>query len=243
MKSVLITGGNQGIGFETARILVKQGYFVYLGCRSAEAGEEAARRLRNEGSSTVTWVQIDVTDQKSIEQAVSSVTHDRESLDVLINNAGIMGARPVAGENYPVEEIQRVFETNVFGVVRVTQAFLGLLGKSRSPRIVNVSSGLGSLTMHSDPNWRFSKYKHPAYMPSKTALNAYTVLLAAQLGNRGFKVNSVDPGHTSTAFNNYGGERPASESAVFVARAATIEDDGPNGRFLSDHLSGGELPW
>lgn len=243
MKSAFITGANQGIGLETARNLATQGYFVYVGCRSLEAGEAAVARLKAEGLEHLRPVLIDVTNQTSVDRAADLVRGDREVLDALINNAGTMGARPVPGQPYPLDEIQRVFETNVFGVLRVTQAFLSLLERSEAPRIVNVSSGLGSLTMHGDPGWRYSEYKHPAYVPSKAALNAYTVLWASQLGPKGFKVNSVDPGHTATAFNNYAGPRSPRDSAVFVARAAVLGADGPNGQFLSDELPSGVLPW
>jgi len=243
MKTVLITGANQGIGLETARLLARQGYFVYLGCRNPESGIHVVQTFRQEGLKTFAWVQLDVTDQGSVDAAVDQVSRQHPILDGLINNAGILGARPSPDVPYSLDEVQRVFNTNFFGVMRVTQAFLPLLSRSESPRIVNVTSGLGSLTLQSDPAWRFSRYKHPAYVPSKTALNAYTVLLSAQLSGRGFKVNSVDPGHTSTAFNGYGGERGPEISAVFVARAATLGPEGVSGRFLSDEVPAGELPW
>ena len=243
MKTVLITGANQGIGFETAKLMARHGYFVYLGCRNPESGSQAVAALHQAGLETSAWLQLDVSDQKSVDEAAKQVEKNHPSIDALINNAGIMGARPTPGQSYPIDEIRRVFETNVFGAMRVTQAFLPLLSRSEAPRIVNVSSGLGSLTLQSDPNWRFSRYKHPAYVPSKTALNAYTVVLAAQLALQGFKVNAVDPGHTSTAFNGYGGERGPELSAVFVAQAATLGPEGPSGRFLSDELPAGELPW
>ena len=243
MKTVFITGANQGIGLETAKLLARQGYFVYLGCRNPESGAHAVEGLHQEGLKTCSWVQLDVTDQHSLDSAVDQVSRQHPVLDSLVNNAGILGARPNLGEPYSVEEVKRVFDTNFFGVIRVTQAFLPLLSRSEAPRIVNVTSGLGSLTLQSDPTWRFSRYKHPAYVPSKAALNAYTILLSAQLAGQGFKVNSVDPGHTSTAFNGYGGERGPEISAVFVARAATLGPDGVSGRFLSDEGVAGELPW
>jgi len=244
MKTALVTGANQGIGFETARQLLRLGYFVYLGCRNRESAEQAMEKLRKEGLVTTDWVRLDVTDQKSVDDAAAHVAQRHPSVDVLINNAGIMGARPVAGEPYPVDEIRRVFETNVFGVIRVTQAFLPLLSRSDAPRVVNVTSGLGSLTRQSDPTWRYSHYKHPAYVSSKAALNAYTVVLSADLAPKGFKVNSVDPGHTTTAFNNYNkaGRNPE-VSAAFVVKAAVLGADGPSGRFLSEEGPDGELPW
>jgi len=242
MKTAVVTGANQGIGLETARQLARQGYFVHLGCRSPENGAAAVEALGREGLETV-WVQLDVTDQKSVDAAAAAVALRHPAVDVLVNNAGILGALPTAGEPYPVDEIRRVFETNVFGVARVTQAFLPLLSRSTEPRIVNVTSGLGSLTMQSDPNWEYSRFKHPAYVPSKAALNAYTVVLSAELASRGFKVNAVDPGYTATAFNRYTGTRSPEDAAAFVVQAATLDDGGPTGKFLSEGLPGGELPW
>jgi len=241
MKVALVTGANQGIGFETARILIRRGYFVYLGCRNPESGIRAIETLGREGLKNANWVRLDVTDQKSVDEAVVQVTDP--ALDVLINNAGILGARAVPGETYALDELRRVFETNLFGVIRVTQAFLPHLVRSEAPRIVNVTSGLGSLTLQSDPTWRFSRYKHPAYVPSKAALNAHTVVLSAELAPKGFKVNAVDPGYTATAFNGYTGDRSPEVSAAFVVKAATLGPDGPTGRFLSEERPGGELPW
>jgi NAD(P)-dependent dehydrogenase (short-subunit alcohol dehydrogenase family) len=244
MKVAIVTGANQGIGWETARQLIRQGYFVYLGCRKPESGIHAIEALRKEGLETAAWIRLDVTDEKTIGEAADEVARSSPAVDALINNAGILGARPVPGMPFPVDEIRRVFDTNVFGVIRVTQAFLPLLSRSEAPRIVNVSSGLGSLTLQSDPTWRFSRYKHPAYVPSKAALNAYTVVLSAELAPRGFKVNAVDPGHTarhSTAIRERGaprlrllsssGPRPSARTA----RAAdSYRRSSPGARFPGD---------
>lgn len=243
MKVALVTGANQGIGFETSRVLIRQGFFVYLGCRNPESGLKAIEALKQEGLTTAAWVRLDVTDQQSVDEAVNQVAQTNSTVDVLINNAGILGAHTVPGEPYPIEEIRRVFETNVFGVMRVTQAFLPLLSRSEAPRIVNVTSGLGSLTLQSDPSWRFSRFKHPAYVPSKAALNANTIILSAELQPKGFKVNSVDPGYTATAFNGYSGERKPELAAAFIVKAAMLGPDGPTGRFLSEERPEGELPW
>jgi NAD(P)-dependent dehydrogenase (short-subunit alcohol dehydrogenase family) len=244
MKVALVTGANQGIGFETSKELLRRGYRVWLGCRNSSSAEKALKELGSEGLGKAEWLPIDVTDKASIDEAAALMGKSHPVLDLLINNAGILGPRPTAGEPYPVEEIMRVFDTNVFGVMRVTQAFLPLLSRSDSPRIVNVSSGLGSLTKQSDPDWAYGRYKHPAYVPSKAALNAYTVLLSAQLAPKGFKVNSVDPGHTATGFNAFNPEgRSPAESAAFVVQAAIMGQDGPTGRFLSEADPSGELPW
>ncbi|WP_038180793.1 SDR family oxidoreductase [Vibrio rhizosphaerae] len=244
MKTALISGANQGIGFETARHLAKLGYFVYLGCRKEEAAKEAVTQLHNETLTNVDWVLLDVTSQAIIDAASESLSTKMDSLDVLINNAGILGKHN-EDRSISVEETVRVFDTNVFGVMRVTQAFLPLLHKSDTPRIVNVSSGIGSLTCQSDPEWPFYPYKSDAYFPSKSALNAYTVAMAAKLGDRGFKVNSVDPGFIGTAFNNYAGPGKPENAAEIIVHAATLESDGPNGQFLSESEGSinGIMPW
>lgn len=240
MRTALVTGANRGIGWEVARQLAGAGYFVYVGCRTAESGERAAESLRADGRGDAAAIVLDVTDMESIRRAVAEVENRSESLDVLVNNAGILGERPVDGSPVPVDEIQRVFDTNFFGVVRVTRAFLPLLQKSSAPRIVNVTSELGSLTLQSDPAWSFSRFKSDTYPTSKAALNMYTVVLAAQLKNEGFKVNAVSPGYTATAFNNYSGEKKPEDAARPIVRYATLGPDGPTGGFFVEE---GEVPW
>ena len=155
MKTALVTGANKGIGSEVARQLAGIGYFVYLACRNREAGVKAVETLKAEGKENVGLAVLDVTDAESVRNAATEIAQKTSSLDVLINNAGILGNRPPNGEEPPVEEIQRVFNTNYFGAIRVTRAFLPLLRKSTEPRIVNVTSELGSLTLQSDPTWKF----------------------------------------------------------------------------------------
>lgn len=241
MKKVLITGANKSIGFETARQLLKQGYFVYLGARDKAKGDDAAAKLKAEGLIDVEAVQIDVTDQASIEAASKQI----EALDVLINNAGIAGGFPQTAAETKTDTIREVFDTNFFGVINVTQAFLATLKKSTEPRIVNVTSGLGSLTLHSDPNWKYYKIKSAAYGPSKSALNAYTIVLAYELKDTAFKVNAVDPGYTATDFNHHSGPGTVEDAAARVVKYATIDQNGPTGGFFSDdnNPETGVSPW
>jgi len=241
MKKVLITGANRSIGFETARQLLQKGYFVYLGARDLQKGKGAADKLKAEGLTNVEPIEIDVANISSIGAACKQV----DSLDVLINNAGILGGVPQTAIDTPIDTIREVFDTNFFGVINVTQAFIGLLKKSAEPRIVNVTSGLGSLTLHSDPESRFYHIKSAVYGPSKTALNAYTVVLAYELRDTAFKVNVVDPGYTATDFNHHSGPGSGEDAATIIVKYATVGADGPNGKYFSNDVGedGDECPW
>ncbi len=245
MKKVFITGANKSIGFETARQLLRQNYYVYLGARDAAKGLDAVQKLRAEGLTNVETIEIDVADPASIIKARQIMGGKTESLDVLINNAGISGGMPQPTASTSVATMRAVFETNYFGAIGVTQAFLDLLQKSAAPRIVNVTSGLGSLTMHSDPAWRHYKVKSAAYGPSKTALNAYTVALAYELRETPFKVNAVDPGYTATDFNHHSGSNSVETAAGYIARYAMLDAGGPTGKFISfdNNPETGESPW
>jgi NAD(P)-dependent dehydrogenase (short-subunit alcohol dehydrogenase family) len=236
MKKVLITGANKSIGFETTRQLLQKGYFVYLGARDLAKGTEAADKLKAEGLTNVEPIQIDVTDTASIEAASKQIS----SLDILINNAGIAGGMPQTAADTTTDTIREVFDTNFFGVINVTKAFMDTLKKSDEPRIVNVTSGLGSLTLHSDPNWKYYKVKSAAYGPSKSALNAYTIVLAYELKDTAFKVNVVDPGYTATDFNHHSGPGTVEDAAARLVKCALIGPDGPTGQFFSDDNN--ELP-
>ena len=233
MKTVLITGANKSIGFETARILAKQGYFVYLGSRDLERGAAAVAKLNADGLTQIQAIQIDVCDKASIKAAAETISAKSGSLDVLINNAGIPGTFPQTPSTIPTEEIREVFNTNFFGVIDVTTTFIELLKKSATPVIVNVTSGLGSLTLHSDPSWKYYAVKSASYGPSKTALNAYTVALAHELRDTAFRVNVIDPGYTATDFNRHSGPGSVEDAAAFVASYAVIGTDGPTGKFFS----------
>ncbi len=183
---------------------------------------------------------MDVTDKTSIAKAFDALSSQTTSLDVLINNAGISGGFPQPASSYPAEEVLRVFQTNFFGVIQVTQTFLPLLKLSPEPRIVNVTSGLGSLTHQSDPTREYYSLKGAAYGPSKTALNAYTISLAYDLKDLPFKVNAIDPGYTATDFNNHRGYKTVAAAAKPIVQFATLDENGPTGKYYGEE---GEIPW
>ena len=245
MKTALITGANKSIGFETAKQLLQIGYHVYIGSRDLAKGQAAVEKLKAEGLTEAEAIQIDVTDKTSINSAQNIISEKNGSLDVLINNAGISGGFPQNATDVDVDVIRMVFDTNFFGVINVTQVFLPLLQKSAQPVIVNVTSGLGSLTLHSDPDWKHYQAKSAAYGPSKTALNAYTVVLAYELRDTPIRVNVVDPGYTATDFNHNQGPLKVEDSAAFVAKYALIDADGPTGKFFSHDYdeNNNESPW
>ncbi|MBH8558180.1 SDR family oxidoreductase [Hymenobacter negativus] len=245
MKTALITGANKSIGFETARQLLQQGYHVYLGSRDLDKGQQAVDQLKAEGLAQVEPLQIDVTDDNSIKAARATVGQKTPILDVLINNAGILGGMSQPAASTDISLIKEVFETNVFGVISVTQAFLDLLRQSPAPRIVNVTSGLGSLTLHNDPSWKYYAVKGAAYQPSKAALNAYTIMLAYELRDTPFKVNAVDPGYTATDFNHHSGPGSVADAAARVVKAAVLGPNGPTSQFFSDDNAPetGISPW
>jgi NAD(P)-dependent dehydrogenase (short-subunit alcohol dehydrogenase family) len=239
MKTVLITGANKGIGFETARQLAQLNYFVYLGSRDKNKGLDAIKNLNLAGISNVALIEIDVTDKDSIKQAKQELANKIKVLDVLINNAGIAGGQPQNISTIEIENLRKIFDTNFFSAVQVTQQFMNLLKKSKEPRIVNVSSGLGSLTLHNsvlNPNFGI----YDAYSCSKTALNSFTVMLANELKDKNFKINSVTPGYTATDLNNFKGTGTVEQAAKVLVKYATLGNDGTTGKFFSDE---GEVPW
>ncbi|TDQ11831.1 SDR family oxidoreductase [Pedobacter metabolipauper] len=245
MKTALITGANKSIGFETAIQLIQQGYYVYLGSRDLKKGEQAVQQLHALGLTAVEALAIDVDDKESIKEARTTVGKKTKTLDVLINNAGISGGMPQTPLETDPGIFKQVFETNYFGVISVTQAFIDLLKLAPAPRIVNVTSGLGSLTLHNDPTWKYYPYKASAYMASKAALNAYTISLAYDLRDTTFKVNSVDPGYTATDFNHHTGPGSIEDAAARVVKAAVLGPEGLTGQFFSDDNSPetGISPW
>lgn len=252
MKTAFITGANKGIGFETARQLLQKGYRVFLGSRDRKRGIEAVEKLISEGFSNAEFIQIDVTDTESVERARASLGEKTDTLDVLINNSGINGIefdgdKPLmhTATETDVAKFREVFEVNLFGVVNVTQAFLDLLKKSDEPRIVNVSSSQGSLTLHSDPDFIHYRHKGVVYQSSKAALNMYTLVLAYELRDLPFKVNAVSPGSTKTDFNHQLGQGSVEDAARRIIKYATIGSDGPTGKFFSEDMNPetGEIPW
>ena len=230
MTTTLITGGNKGIGYETARRLVAAGHTVWIGARDTERGLAAADAL---GAS---FVRLDVTDEASVASAVSTVGDEAGHLDVLINNAGVLGDVTAPGD-MTVDQLRAVYETNVFGVVRVTNAFLPLLRLAESPSVVNVTSGLGSFTLVHDPDRVESQYPLAAYGSSKTALTMLTVQYAKATPDVRF--NAVDPGQTATEFTGNLGH-DVSDGADAAVRIATLGSETPTGTVTDRE---GVLPW
>jgi len=245
MKIALITGANKGIGFETAKQLVQKGFYVYIGSRNLENGLQAVEKLKAINLTNVEAIQIDVTNDNSVKNARIEIGKKTDVLDVLINKAGINGGSPNAALEASTNQFLAAFDTNVFGVVRVTQAFIDLLKKSPEPRIVMVSTSVGSLTLQSDPNWiAYNFAKYAVYGSSKAALNMFTIHLAYELRNTAFKVNAVCPGYTKTDFTNHNGGE-VEEAGKRIVKYALLEKDGVSGKFISEETNPttGEIPW
>ncbi|HEY4019579.1 MAG TPA: SDR family NAD(P)-dependent oxidoreductase [Pseudonocardiaceae bacterium] len=235
MTTTLITGANKGLGFETARQLIAAGHTVYLGSRDRARGQRAANELG------ARLVLLDVTEDASVEAAAKTVEADG-GLDVLINNAGIEArianaGVPSAGET-TADLVREVFETNVFGLVRVTHAFLPLLSRSAAPVVVNVSSGLASLTVMTTPDTPGYAYPGLAYPASKTTVNMLTVQYAKAFPR--MRINAVEPGFTKTDLNMNTGIQTVQQGAEIIVRTARIGPDGPTGGYFH---AGGTLPW
>ncbi|BCL33856.1 SDR family oxidoreductase [Nostoc sp. MS1] len=237
-KVALITGANKGIGYEIARQLGSRGATVIIGARNIERGTEASNQLLSH-QIDARAVQLNVTDQKTIDSTASQIDGEFGKLDILVNNAGIAIDR-VPPSQLDIETLRQTYETNVFGVFAVTKAMLPLLKKSPAGRIVNISSGLASLTQNSDPNYEFADMKLLAYNSSKTAVNAFTVLFAAELKDTPIKVNAADPGFTATDINQYRGYRTVEQGATAAVQLATLPDDGVSGGFFDEN---GVVPW
>ncbi|PKK36737.1 short-chain dehydrogenase [Siphonobacter sp. SORGH_AS_0500] len=245
MKSALVTGANKGIGFEVARQLAQKGTYVYLGSRQVENGLEAVDQLKAEGINNVEAIQLDITNDESVKEARIEIGKKTKSLDILINNAGIYGGYPQSAFDATIEQFKEAYNVNVYGVVRVTQAFIDLLKKSSEPRIVNVSSSQGSITLHSDPSYKYYDYKGVVYLSSKAALNMYTVVLAYELKDTNFKINAVCPGYTKTDFNGHRGLGSVEDAGKRIVKYALMDRDGPTGKFFSEENNPetGEIPW
>ena len=239
-KIALITGANKGIGLETARQLAKQGITVLAGARDEAKANAAAAELRKEGLDAHGIV-IDVNDEGSIQKAAAQIERDYGHLDILVNNAGVMLDDPKKKPSEQSLEIWRAtFETNLFGLVATTQALLPLLRKSAAGRIVNLSSILGSITLHATPGSPIYDSKLPAYDVSKSAVNAYTVHLAWELKDTPIKVNAAHPGWVKTEMGGEGATMEIQDGAKTSVALATLGPDGPNGGYL--HM-GETLPW
>ncbi len=237
-KVALVTGANKGIGLEIARQLGKQSVTVLVGARDGRRGEEAATQLRQEGIDA-RFVTLDVTDQATIDGAAHTIDQEFGRLDILVNNAAI-GLDKAPPSQIDSDLLRRTFDTNFFGVFAITKAMLPLLRKAPAGRIVNMSSGLGSLAQTSDPNWGFAQVNLLAYNSSKTAVNALTVQFANELRGTSIKVNAADPGYVATDLNEHRGHRTVEQGAATPVRLATLPEDGPTGGYFSDD---GPVPW
>jgi NAD(P)-dependent dehydrogenase (short-subunit alcohol dehydrogenase family) len=222
MSIALITGGNKGIGKATARRLVELGHTVYIGARDAERGQAAAKEIGAQ------WLALDVTDDASVAAAAAELTGREGRLDILVNNAGVTGAHATI-ETLTAEAMREAYEVNVFGIVRVTQAFVPLLRASQAPVIVNVSSLLGSFGAVSNPYGPQYEIFAPIYGSTKSAVNMLTVQYAKELPQ--MRVNAVEPGYTATDLTAGNGIQTPEEAGANVARWATIGPDGPTGSF------------
>ena len=239
-KVVVVTGANKGIGFEVSRELGRAGFTVLLGARDTTRGEEAASKLRSEGLD-VRFVAADLNHAGESGAALArQVGEEFGHLDVLVNNAGLADPQDGHASNVSIKTLRHTFETNFFGTVAFTQPLLPLLRAAQAARIVNVSSGLGSLAINSDPDSPFYHAKILAYNASKAALNMFTVDLAYDLRDTKIKVNSACPGYTATDLNNHSGPQTVQQGAIAIVRLAQLPDDGPTGSFIHKD---GTYPW
>ena len=237
MTTAFITGANKGLGYETARRLGALGWTVLLGARDPARGKEAATALQQSGAD-VRFVPLDVTEDESVDAATEQVARECDgALDVLVNNAGIVGARTAPLETAPSDFIA-CFGVNLLGPVRVTRAMVPLMTEAPNPRIVMVSSGLGSLTVTTDPARHESGIVSLVYPSSKAALNMVTTQYAKALP--GFRINTVDPGYTATDLNGHAGFQTVEEGATVIVEMAQVAKDGPTGGFFDRN---GPVPW
>jgi len=243
-KIALVTGANRGLGFETARRLARQGVKVLLGVRNEQRGKEAEARLKGEGLEAE-FILLDMNDQKTHEKAARFIEEKFGRLDILVNNAGVNfeGSADLeirAASQTPIEIYRKTFETNFFGLITLTQKLLPLVKKSAAGRIVNLSSALGSSTLHSDPTSFLYDFKIPAYDASKAAVNSFTVHLAYELKDTPIKVNAAHPGWVKTDMGGENAPMEIEDGVKTSVELATLSDDAPSGKFI--HL-GAELPW
>lgn len=235
---VLVTGANKGIGRAVVQALAARGYTVYLGSRDVQRGMAAKASLQLP-QADIRCLQLDVTDEASIANAAAHIEREAARLDVLVNNAGIVINRDPPSR-CSVGDLRGTFAVNLFGAVAVTQAMLSLLRAGTQRVIVNVSSEMGSLALHSYPDFKYAPFNSLAYCASKTSLNAFTVMLAKELRAEGFRVNAVSPGYTATDLNHFNGTASVEQAAAVIAHYATLDASGPTGGFFMEQ---GTLPW
>ncbi|MCS3471537.1 NAD(P)-dependent dehydrogenase (short-subunit alcohol dehydrogenase family) [Pseudomonas sp. JUb42] len=238
-RQALVTGANKGIGFAIAKGLAEAGMSVWLGSRDRLRGEEAVARLRAQGLD-VQLLELDVADEASVRRAAAILAGEIGALDVLVNNAGVLVDVTTPPSKVRMEDMKAVFEVNLFGPVRVTQAVLPLLKAAQGARVVMMSSGVGSLTLITDPTSIYSSVNILDYTSSKVALNAVTISFAKELEPLGIKVNAVEPGHVRTDLNGNSGSLTPEEGAATAIRMALIGAEGPTAGFFGSH---GRQPW
>ena len=247
-RIALVTGANQGIGYQVSKELAAAGVTVLLGSRDVSRGEAAAKEL----GAGVVPIQIDVTDAASIAAAAERIRTEVGRLDLLVNNAAISNTskgeqsleeygRATRASTIPLDEMRAIWETNVFGQLAVYQAMLPLLRLSTDARIVNVSSGVGSLTLNADPSFPYRRMFGPGYSASKAGLNAVTLAMMVELEGSGIKVNLVSPGFTSTNLNGFEGTDSLEDGSREVVRVALLGPDGPTNTFT--RWEAGTIPW
>lgn len=247
-RIALVTGANQGVGFQVSKELVANGLTVLVGARNLQRGEAAAKEI---GPGAIS-LQLDITDRVSIATAAERIRKEFGRLDLLVNNAAISNtrkgslsiqeyARITLASNVSLDEVRAVWETNVFGILAIYQAMLPLLRESSDARIVNVSSGVGSLTTNADPCHRYHAFFSPVYPASKTALNAITLAMMVELESTGIKVNLVSPGFTKTNLNGYEGTESLEDGSREVVRVALLGPDGTTGTFT--RWNNVTIPW
>ena len=238
-RQALVTGANKGLGLAISKGLAQVGMSVWMGARDRTRGEEAVRALRDEDLD-VRFLQIDVADNQSVRSAAETVRAEVGALHVLVNNAGIVLDLQTPPSGLSMEDVKATYEVNLFGPIRVTQAFAPMLKAVGDARIVMMGSGVGSLTLITDPTSLFSTVNLLAYSSSKVALNAVTVSFAKEFEPFGVKVNAVEPGHVRTDLNGNSGFLTPEEGALTAIKMACIGEDGPTGGFFGSH---GRQPW
>ncbi len=237
-KVALITGANKGIGFEVARQIAKAGWTVLAGARNAELGKVAAAKLAAEGLD-VRFLHVDLDAHGTAASAAETIRSEFGKLDLLINNAAIADMNDGPPSKVQISTVQSAMHTNYVGTLAVTQAMLPLLQSAGKSQIINVSSELGSVSLHNDPNWKYAQVKYLAYCASKAALNMFTVQLAYEFRDGNIAVNSVNPGYTATDLNGMSGSQTIEEGSVEIVRVA-LQEPPVTGKFLE---RAGEIPW
>jgi NAD(P)-dependent dehydrogenase (short-subunit alcohol dehydrogenase family) len=243
-KYAFVTGANRGIGFETARQLARQDTIVFLGSRNETKGQKAAQTLKEEGLKNIQVVPIDISKKETIRKARDIIESEAGRLDILINNAGILGETPQdKASEFGIDKYKEIFDVNFFGTIQTTQLLLPLVKRSPEPVVLNITSGLSSLTKQQNKVLDHDMYA--GYGPSKVALNGYTAILAKEMrmNDESIRVNVVNPGFTATDFNDYQGTKDVEDAAASIVKYALMGADAPNGAFISEDDDNERSPW